>query len=57
MHRGAHLPDFQAAQLGLITLDQIRSTGGTRNLASHRVKAGAWERVLPSAHAPGPGCG
>jgi len=50
MHRGAHLRDFQAAQLGLITLDQIRSTGGTRNLASHRVKAGAWERVLPGVY-------
>jgi len=51
MHRETQLRGFLAAQLGLITLDQILSHGATRNLAGHRVKAVAWRRVLPGVYA------
>ena len=50
MHTETQLRSFQAAQFGLITLDQILSAGATRYLARRRIESGAWERVLPGVY-------
>ncbi len=39
-----------AAQLGLITLEQVLDAGGSRSLAAYRVGTGEWERVLPGVY-------
>jgi very-short-patch-repair endonuclease len=50
MRREEELRGFQAAQLGLITLDQVLQLGATRNLAAHRVRSGLWVPVLPRVY-------
>ena len=50
MHSEAQLRRYFAAQLGLVTLEQVVRLGATRNLAASRVKAGSWERVLPGVY-------
>ena len=50
MRREAELRQFQATQLGLITLDQVVGVGATRNLVAHRVKSGLWVPVLPRVY-------